>query len=521
MRKDGGSLARWALLSLPLAALFAMFALAAARAPTPGTPDSVNAALVSRNLLAGRGYTVDCIHYLCLPYESVSHPDDAFELVYPTLAAGVVSVLGDRVVSFRLVNMVIMAFVLPLATFHLARRRVSAAWAVTAAAIVAFSAAGWFVAAAAVNDGVAAVAILLAAALTVDYCDKGTFGSFAALGLVVGLGVMSKASTAPLVAPLVLYALVLARRVNGPRRAAACAAILVAVAGAAYSPFAIRNEMTFGSPRPRLQAYLLPRAMGTDDPEIYFRPTWLDETAEPQPFDRAAYASSVVTNARAFLGLVKRHLGLLALLGALLALRGEARWPLVALLLTGTGLVWYSAIHHFEYRYFIHMVAPLAIAATFACSRMTDFLAAARPRFAGWCAPVAVTVAVTAFAGYQRADWTDWWAYAFGAPARQASALALVVEKVVDRSTAADSIVMTRVVEEVNYLTGRRCVTPPAASMKAVLTVAQRYGATYFLATPRHERGSVIEPLYEGRPVTPFRLVGAAPEAGVYLYSME
>lgn len=69
-----------------------------------GGTDSANTLEVAKNLLAGRGFTVDHLHYYAPAFPGISHPENAYPLLHPTLVAALGLVTGDVFVGAHLLQ---------------------------------------------------------------------------------------------------------------------------------------------------------------------------------------------------------------------------------------------------------------------------------------------------------------------------------------------------------------------------------------------------------------------------------
>ena len=86
-----------------------------------GRGDYANYATVARNLVAGKGFTVDFIAQYFIPYESVHHPEDMWPILQPVWMAASFLIFGISQFSARLPNVIFLAL-LSLASYLIAKK---------------------------------------------------------------------------------------------------------------------------------------------------------------------------------------------------------------------------------------------------------------------------------------------------------------------------------------------------------------------------------------------------------------
>lgn len=69
-----------------------------------GGADAANTLVVAKNLLAGRGFSVDHLIYYAVPYPTISHAEDAYPLLHPALVAALSWLTRDVFVAGHLLQ---------------------------------------------------------------------------------------------------------------------------------------------------------------------------------------------------------------------------------------------------------------------------------------------------------------------------------------------------------------------------------------------------------------------------------
>lgn len=513
-----GTLAAFVLLG----AIFGVRMWLGSTAVLPGTPDSANAAVVARNLAGGRGYTVDFVRYHVIPYSSVTHPEDTFELVYPTLAAGATRLFGEGILAVWLPNILLATFVLPLGTYWAASRCMKARWAALAAVLVMCSSLvnrastqGW-------NDVLSTVFVLGACATVVaEGFEEKPVRYCAAFGVFAGIGAMSKAATAVMLAGVGAYAIVRAIRARGLREGMLCWLVLSAAAVLSYSPFAVRNLAVHGTLASPVQSYLLPRSLaGARDARVVcYTPPYLDE-ALPLPEVRARdYMRAAVKNALGFVRTADAHLAQLVLVAMLVGIFAGFRWAVVLALVGGALGTWTTFVHHFESRYFIPVIPLGSIVLASGCGRLDDFLASRGIRGRRLFGPALAGLVIALILALQTGEWENYVTDAIRERGRSKESWNAVVE-CVQSETCPDAVIMGHHVELVTFATGRAAVIPPALPLEGVLAVARRYGVSHYLALGGPRSPTVLDPLYDGHAFGPFELVSSTEDGRAHLYRL-
>ncbi|MGB9723999.1 MAG: ArnT family glycosyltransferase [Chloroflexia bacterium] len=521
-----------------------------------GHADYADNAVVARNLLAGRGFTVDYAAQFYRFYPGISHPQETWPLLQPVLIAPFFHFLGDSPLAAKLPNLILQP-ALVLALYIYGSRFFDRRVGMLAALLAVFNRYTFRLIIFPTND----LAFTLFALLMLGQFFWATereqesrpfLLSYLWAGVWAGLMMLSKPNGALFVAVALLWDLV--RRRRGRRWAGWWKAWLAFLlpAGLLFSPWVLRNLLLFGSPiysTEQFDAWILKYQDWEEIYRIYFRDpperSWLLRYG----FDRVFEA--VAQEFRRWWLYFSRDAGsLLTLLGSFLALggaltlRGRAArfFSLVGavFLLFGTFICTYW---HVEERYFVPFIPWLALLVARGLWWGHDALAYRRgeegrsvPTGFGWLGLLLLVLAalhLTASFPQEAAAKMEmdrgpavvetqvWdagrgeWVIQAGPP--QGKRAEIQAYRWLARNSPPEAVVMTRVPWQFTYYSGRRSVMIPQGRPEEVRCIAELYGVDYLLmeGDARTERPALQQALQRGG--GPWTLLHD--EGGVQIYT--
>jgi 4-amino-4-deoxy-L-arabinose transferase-like glycosyltransferase len=537
------ALARPRVAAVALAALVAADAVVmtalAARIAWIGHADYADNAVVARNLVLGRGYTVDYVAQFYHDYPpAISHPSDVWPLLQPTLIAGSFLLFGISTFAAKLPNVAALAGLL-LATAWVGRRLFGWPAGLAAAGLVALD--GWFFENTLfpVNDVPFSLLALLLIGLAAGAGERGrggaagrepgglepvappprpmggaaaTAGSPApplrralALGVCAGLVVVAKPSGLLLVAGVAGWWLWQRRLGGAPARAGwRWAALAAGVALLVVAPVVARNLLTFGAPFYSLQSFDAWVTKWEPPDENIYR---LMQAEPPHPrrlvafgLDRAAEAVALqfrkLGNDVAAGALIELPLLALAAVGLLLGGAVVRRQTAVLAWATVPYLLFVLVYWHYEKRYVVFLIPWLCLLAAGGAAALLTRALASGERGQRWLALGLLAVGLALLAP-ARLD------YIGGQTAKLLPAAGdVVVGEWLAANTPADAVVMTRVPWQITWHSGRRTVMIPLAPLEGIEATIRRYGVDYLLVDRFGQaaiRRAALQPLYEGR----------------------
>lgn len=206
------------------------------------TPDSIEYAATARNLVLGRGFTVDIVQYHVGLFDSVRHVPEHHGILRPLVLAALFSVAGplDRLVSVPSYFYVALT---ALGALFFARRLFGAPAGLVASLLVLGNDVAWFDAASGIDDVGFMLFVFCFVALAHRGLTRGSDRDLLLAGIFAGLALLEK--LAGLFLPPVLFAAALLRA--GPPRARLRAlALLAAPFAAALALCLLRNYLSHG-----------------------------------------------------------------------------------------------------------------------------------------------------------------------------------------------------------------------------------------------------------------------------------
>jgi 4-amino-4-deoxy-L-arabinose transferase-like glycosyltransferase len=477
-----------------------------------GHADYADNAVVARNLVAGRGYSVDYVMQFYRDYPpTIRHPADVWPLLQPTLIALAFWVAGVSTFAAKLPNIVAMIGLLA-GTAWLGDRLCGRPAGLLAAAGLALH--PWFFQNALfpVNDVPFSLLFLLAVGL-IDVLDgpeakawtirRATAG-YALLGLLGGLLVLCKPSGLLLLAGLAAWWLWRRRPGTGrgrPDWRGPQAAVLVA--GILVAPLVGRNLLTFGTPFYSLQAFDAWVIKWEPFENIYrLWPDGPPRAGRLLSFGVDRIAGAVVQEFVKFGrdlaagNFVEWPLLLAAALAPVVG-GGRVRRPLGALLAATLPYGLFVQVYwHYELRYYAFLIPWLAILATGAVLALVRRGWRSGPAAAAGLAGALALVVLLPLAP-PRLD-----ALAAATARLTPPAGDVVVGEWLAANTPPEAVVMTRVPWQISWHSERRAVMIPLAPAEEILAVARRYGVGYLVADRPNDasiRRPALAPLYAGR----------------------
>jgi hypothetical protein len=500
----------WAALGLVVAVYVAAMTALAAEIEWIGHADYADNAVVARNLIAGRGYTVDYVAQFYLDYpRTIRHPADVWPLLQPTLIAGSFLLFGVSTFAAKLPNIALMAGMI-VATFWLGQRLFGHLAGLIAALLLALDVYFFQNALFPLNDIVFALLALLTIALPEALADREQVGRrslwlYVATGVCAGLLFIAKPSGALLALGTAAWWL-WQRRPGGslPWPGWRYPLIGAAVAVLVVLPLFGRNLAVFGQPfftTERYDAWVL--KWEPPDENIYR--LMGDDLPHPRRlvgfgFDRVTEA--VARQFQAFWeqvsgGVLLEPVLLVVAVGGLLIGGGRVRRQY-------TGLAWAVVPYalfvlvywHYEQRYFMFLV-PWALALVGGAAAGLFWHVTER------CGPAARRLAVVglvlgaALLLTPRVQQMSELTSLLTPPAGD-----VVVGEWLAANTAQEAVVMTRVPWQISWHSQRRAVMIPLAPAEDIFATMREYGVTHLLIeglNKRATRREALAPLYQGQ----------------------
>jgi 4-amino-4-deoxy-L-arabinose transferase-like glycosyltransferase len=490
----------------------ALFGTAGAQ-PLP--PDAAHHAGVARNLLAGRGYTVEWIEYHVGLREGVRHVSELHGILRPLVLAPLFRFFGQQDGVVRIPGFAYVALT-GLVAFVFARSRFGTLAGVVACALVLGSPAlaGW--AWAASDDSGFVFFFLCTLWLATESlgtrADGGRPrpGRAALAGGAAGLALLEKQTGLYLPAVLAVVWLLARRRGAG----AGFATRLFLPIGAAAGVYALRNLASHGS----LAFELGPLSWITKDEGIdgFFRfyesppslagvlarlgPGRIAEIALQQ---LAAFGAAVFLPWRGVGGSL--HLLAFGLPSLLLQLRRDPDFALPALAAALGGIAFLCGLYAMEPRYFLMLIPVSAVSLGGVLAAGLAVAGAGPARRLARGASAAAAAAIVAWSGVFA------WQLAHGTalPARDNRRLCPEAVAWLRANTPADAVILTHIPWWLAWVTERPAVAIPSGGVDALARVARHYGASWVYLGPVWGREAAVARAH--------RLIRGAPELGAEL----
>lgn len=460
-----------------------------------GHADYADNALVARNLLAGRGFTVDYVTQFFKPDLTLSHPQETWPLLQPVLIAPSFQLLGDSAFAAKVPNLLLqlaLALVLYAVATNVFDRRVGLV-AVLVTVLNPF-----FFRLIIFPTSDLAFTLLVVLMMAQFYRahaleEAGTlrWGAYAWAGVWAGLLMLAKVNGVLFVGVCILVDLFWRWRTHRWANLGRVWLSLGIPAVALFSPWVIRNLILFRTPvysTEQFDAWILKYKEWEEIYRIYYADlpnrSWLLRYG----WDRVFEAIGVEFR-RAWNYFTVDQTALLTLLGSALALGGALTLRRqAARLFAPVGLVlalfgaFICTYWHVEERYFVPFIPWFALLIARGLWWIHDTLAYRRDGAGrrtlsgfGWLGLVVVVLVcaqlVAPFFPEAAAKLeTD-----------RAKRLELRAYAWLAESTPADAVVMTRVPWQLTYYSGRRSVMIPQGGMEDVQQIIDHYGVTYLL----------------------------------------
>ena len=489
-----------------------------------GHADYADNAVVARNLLAGRGFTVDYVTQFYQPYDSPSHPQETWPLLQPILIAPFFRFLGDSAFAAKLPNLVLqLALALLVYTIgtNLFDRRVG----LVAATVTVLNKFIFRLIIFPTSDLAFTLFALLALTQYFRASEKERLGQFRLghyiwAGAWAGLMMLAKPNGALYVAVALLVDLFWRWREYRWRHCWRAWLAFGIPAALLFAPWVLRNLVLFGAPvhsTERFDAWILKYQNWEEIYGVYFgdvpNRSWLLRYG----FDRVTEAVgtefrkwwqylSVDSNALVTLGgSVLALVGLFVLRSKGSPDRGRAPMRLFSMVVAIFLLfgIFICTYWHVEERYFVPFIPWLALLAARGLWWVHDTLAYRRdlegrpaPSGFGWLGLVLVIIIcvqmTTPFAQESAAKMeldlnkrAELRAYAWLA-----------------ENSQPDDIVMTRVPWQLTYYTERRSVMIPQDGADDAAGIADLYGVDYLFmdGDARGKRAALEQALHGDGP---------------------
>ncbi len=496
-----------------------------------GHADYADNGVVARNLLAGRGFTVDYVTQFFKPYAGLSHPQETWPLLQPLLIAPFFKLLGESAFTAKLPNLVLelaLALVVNALGSYIFDRRVG----LVAAILTLFNPFIFRLVIFPTSDLSFTLLALLALgqffwATEKERMGKFSIGSYAWAGLWAGLLTLAKPNGVLFIGIMLLWDVLWRWRERGWRTWFRSWLSFGLPALAFVAPWVARNLILFHSPlhsTEQVDAWVLKYQDWEKIYSIYFTDvpnrSWLLRYGWDRVFQAIGvefrkwwYYFSRQENA-----VLTVAGSALAGLGAVTLRKASARlFSLVGMvfLLFGAFICVYW---HVEERYFVPFIPWLALLIARALWWVYDTLAYRKdeegklvPRGLAWLGIIAVVLACV------------YLVLPFGREVRSKADLDLNKRREIAayiwlaQHTQPDDVVMTRVPWQVTFYSRRATVMIPDGDVAAMDKVAEMYGADYLLmdGDARGKRPGVQEAAMAGK-------VGTVvyDEGGVQIYRL-
>jgi len=503
--------------------------------------DYADNAVVARNLVQGRGFSVDYVAQFYRDWPTVRHPAETWPPLQPLMIAVAFAVFGASVGVAKLPNLLIMVGLLVL-VFRVGRSLWSPRVGLLAALIVAFNPALFDGVVYPLNDTAFTLlsfgCLVLLGLLGESWVERplgppmpggegllatpqdseeaptlltprppqnwgagGALPRWLLLGVLGGLLLLCKPSGALLLAGGGAWVLWRGWRGGYLRAVLIGGTIAAVVAVAVWLPWGIRNQLTFGIPFYSTESQDAWILSYRDWENIY--KVYVGRMPLPHPRLLVGYGFDAVSDkiVQQFLKM-KKDLGdgeilqLLILAPAVLGgivVRGRQRAILAAL---GAGVALYTLFiatyWHYEQRYTLFLIPWGTLFGAAGLWWLHDRLAEARSR-------VAAGLAILVVLGMLL--WPQWTALRDNWNADLRISNPLIVAWWVRDNTPAEAIVMTRNPWELSFHSERRSVMIPFDNIATIREIGQRYGVTYLQLDHLNERATRrpdLDPLYAG-----------------------
>lgn len=460
-----------------------------------GHADYADNGVVARNLLAGRGFTVDYVTQFYNPDLPLSHPQETWPLLQPVLIAPFFKLLGESAFAAKVPNLLLqgaLALVLYAIGSNLFDRRVG----LLAVALTILNRFIFRLVIFPTSDLVFTLLALvmlaqLARAHEREATGRPALGSYAWTGVWAGLLMLAKVNGVLFLGAGLLVDLVWRWR---GRRWRGCWKSWLALglpAAVLFAPWVVRNWVLFGAPihsTEQFDAWILKYKEWEEIYRLYYddlpNRSWLLR------YGWDAVSQAIGTEFRRWWqyfavedGSLLTLLGSALALGGALTLRGKAAKLLapagLALAILGTFICTYW---HVEERYFVPFIPWLALLAARGLWWIHDALAyrrddagAWRPSGFGWLGIVLVVMlCVPLLAPFPRE-------VAAKIESDAAKRQELRAYDWLAANTAPDAVVMTRVPWQLTFYSGRRSVMIPLGGVEEVQRIVEKYGVDYLL----------------------------------------
>lgn len=482
-----------------------------------GHADYADNGVVARNLLAGRGFSVDYVTQFYHPYPDLSHPQETWPLLQPVLIAPFFALFGDSAFVAKLPNLLLQV-ALAVGLYTVGRRLFDRRVALVAVILTLLNPFIFRLIIFPTSD----LAFTLFALLTLaqffraselEREDQFRWVSYVWAGVWAGLMMLAKPNGALFVGICLVWDLFWRwreRRWQGWWRSWLAFGVPAALL---FAPWVVRNLVLFGSPvhsTERFDAWILKYQDWEEIYRVYFDDvpdrSWLLRHG----FDRIAEA--VGTEFRRWWHYFSRDANaLLTLTGSALALGGlftlrrrAARlYSLVGSVFFLFG-VFICTYWHVEERYFVPFIPWLALLIARMLWWLYDVLACRhrgrdRPAVTGfaWLGLLVVLLVCLQITA------------PFSREVRSKRAMDQMKEQELQayawlaEHTDPDDVVMTRVPWQVTYYSARRTVMIPQDGVEEAERVAEMYGVRYLLmdGDARGKRAALEQAVRRGEDV--------------------
>ncbi|MCL5256409.1 MAG: glycosyltransferase family 39 protein [Chloroflexi bacterium] len=509
-----------------------------------GHADYADSGVVARNIVSGRGMTVDYAAQFYQQYPAgIRHAVDTWPPLEPLLLVPAFLVGGANVVAAKVPNL-LLSMVLALSIYLVGARLFDRRVGFAAAVLTAIH--PYFVGMVAypINDLPFAVFFLLFLFTLFSNADAGrppeestsgpvlgrldhfwgTIPSFALSGVFAGLLILAKPTGALLVVAIALLCLVYMWRRRGPARSISWLAITAAVALVVVSPWFVRNLALFHSPLYSTESY--------DAWILKYNPPWeniynIYYGNLPGPGLLIRYGFDWVTYviSQEFGNLAKDFVDgstfsyfafALALLGAFVLNARQRRLLWLLLASFAVMAVFVCVYWHYEDRYFLFFIPWLYLLGMNFLFWVNDLVAQrARDRGAatwvgGFLVPLVFVALAWPSVNQLRGDFS-----VYTSP----TAIVQASDWIADQ-TPQEAVVMTRNPWEVSFHSERRSVMIPNADFDQIMTIARRYGVTYLQLDHLSDwkLRPALKDLYLGKEVLGFKKVYES--EGIIIYRL-
>ena len=474
--------------------------------------DYADNAVVARNLVRGNGFSIDYVAQFYTEWATLRHPAETWPPLQPLLLAVAFALFGVSVGVAKLPNLIVMIGLLWL-VYRIGRWLWSPRVGVIAALLLMLHPDFFEGVVYPLNDMVFTLLALGCVALFVYVADPEAPSAAAtsrwrrwrpwiALGVLGGLLLLAKPSGAIVLAGGAGWVLWQAWRGGRLRPVVRGGMLAAALAVAVYSPWLVRNQLTFGQPfysTESYDAFILEYRDWENIYQVYAGQQPLPHRSLLVRYGVDAVSAKIGAQFRkAWRDLAQGNIVPtlqlpLILVAALIARERRQRAALAVLGgAVGAYLLFIAVYWHYERRYALFLVPWGALFGAAGLWWLHDWLAEARGRALAGLAALVLLGAIVVPQGKTLAD---------DRVASLRTPNPVVVAEWIRDNTPGNAVVMTRNPWELSFHGERLSVMIPTNDLPTIRAIAAKYGATYLQLdhlTEQKLRRPALGPLYDG-----------------------